>query len=757
MRKTVVYIGILLMFGLLLSTLDAMADSNATSTDTIRVTKSIESYNYDTGKGVLSLENFIPGAMGIVSQAKALDAILVLDYSSSMNDDYGVDSTYTKVVASKKYAAGNLYYKKNTYLSNYETPKTPLITQIYYDSSISKPVKFNGQNVSVIYIVDPNFVSQMGSTTLNSRCWAYITVGGKRVFIREDGTTVEEKGSTTVAWATFPQGVDGFPIVPAYHDNEGTIFTEFTEATDHTTKRYKALQFAVGKFIDLVADHAQKSGKTDRVSIVVFHGGGSSDYPTPFSLTSDKYLTDGSLSYLSEWPSIYKATGGERDWISRSYVAKRFTDITSLNAVRSLKYAVAGSDPKGNTAVDHGLNIATELMNKSGRTGDDVARYVIVFSDGEPTQTSGDVWSSGQVAERAVTKAYELKNSSKYKSIYYTIYCHSDDPSEKVDLFMDHLSSNYPYAKQYNDNTKKLQGDEAKYYKTAKTNLAKIFEDISKEITIITVNSKYDKNTKLTDIINGSAFKLQSDITSDNVYDKILVYKNECAAYDSTTNVYTWSNTMTRLTKSDGINLSITKNNGNDKVELTGFDFATNWCGHDVKLNKGRGYRLIFKIPFEYNGSEISGKITTNANGSGVQVKKSGSYVEDAPYISPTQELCSIVINRSGLENGENAIYKIEKTGGTYTNELILKGDSDGSDSKSIFGLAPGEYKVTETGWNWAYKKDSDNPQTKATSSSNYVLTYDFSGGHKETTETSDPAKENNHYESTKVNTLSLP
>ncbi|MCQ2183321.1 MAG: hypothetical protein MJY89_07980 [Bacteroidales bacterium] len=755
--------------------------------DTMYMKKDAE-FDYETQSGIITLKNFVPGEMRIARDAKPIDAILVLDYSSSMGDGYSVDSTYTKIVQDKVYSTQNLYFqngKSKSTLKNYNTGQLDNVLLYENVGGTYSTIKIDYKGKQYDLYATRYYDTNSSYSEINTRTWVYIHAdaeggGTKRVFIRMDGSKIEEQGTTTIGYSTskFPKGVDGFTITPT-QSADRIVFSTLKELPgQHTTHRIEALQFAAGRFIELVANHAKTTGKMDRIAVVIFAGGQSKKYPTFYGSTEDNYLQSTHPCFLMEFPTDKKYTGSEDEFAGRSFVAKRFVDMSSDDAVNILKYSISNSEYKGMTAVNDGIDLAKALMNYSGRTGEDVSRYVIFFSDGDPTP------DYAKAATPAVAAAYDLKNSSTKKTTFFSIYCHSADPKPNSDLFMDHLSSNYPFAKTYNDGTKKIPADSAVYYKKAKDNLAKVFDDISQQI-IIESSSKFDTKTTLNDFINNEYFQLPDEVDQSTAYDNIFVYENKCTGYDKSTNTYSWgafdNPSYTRqLDESDGIIINIRKGDRtkeptdslyHDKIEIRGYDYGKNWCGLDISKipNQPHGARIIVQIPFVYTTSKVWGDLPTNTEESGVTVvdKETGETVEEKKYEVPVLPFCYIKLQRDSLDKGESAIYIVEEvlSGGEckFVDKVVINGTGSKVDSCLLYGVPGIKFKVTETNWNWAYDKETPN-QTKELDKTKtpYVVSFEFKGNHKSPTGTpeekeKDPANLFNHDESYKVNIFEAP
>lgn len=753
--------------------------AQGSSTDTLYLNKTA-TYDYATHMGEITLESFIPGEMQVVQEAKAIEAILVMDFSGSMADAYSSSNTFTKTVIDKIYDAQNLYWKSGSsykLLSN-ETQNRDVQVYDSNHNPIRKNYKGTDYDLKVLYIYD-------STNSSYPCCWAYITVNGKRVFIRHDGSAVEESGTTTVGYWKYPTGEDGYYITPARGKDRPILIITKEQSGNSIQNRLDALQAAAGHFIDLIADHAAKTGKTDRVATVVFQANNEAYYPKLYSENSSNYPTDylnpSKRTYLMECPTDLKRSGvnitEDSNISGKTYVAKRFVDLSTQGAASLLKFSISNTQTKGSTPVNLGVTVAKTLMDKDGRTDEDVARYIIVFTDGEPTTIggSGSAWTD--VATPTVKTAYDLKNSTTKPTSIYTIYCNSSTPSTTSNIykFLDHLSSNYPTSKTYSDNTTRLPDDDARYFKTATQNLEEIFEQIAEEI-IVETNHTYDTSVTMKDFVNNNYFQFPENSTVDD----IRVYEQLCTGYDSVTGEYTFSSTLTDITSSVGVALTRAQNSSeHDLVEIYNYDYSANWCGMDISVSPAvpHGAKLVVKLPFTFKGGiEVSGALNTNTSNSGIYLPQIDETTQqpirdpdtgkpipvDTPewtYISPQLKFCTVTITRSNLDPNENAVYDVSDKDGNFVCRVALVGIKDQDTvSKSIYGL-PGDtdvtYTVTETNWNWAYSKDGSASQTKEVSNPSQTVVFPFSGSHLNGTG-SDPAEKHNHDEKHKRNIMIL-
>lgn len=232
-------------------------------------------------------------------------------------------------------------------------------------------------------------------------------------------------------------------------------------------------------------------------------------------------------------------------------------------------------------------------------TGEKRNRVVIVFTDGAPTSTNG---FSKTVANSANNKAKVIKDNGA--TIYSVgVFAGADagsagtEPSGNLNQgsgqitaacnwFMQQISSN--------NGTPKDPG----YYLSASDadTLNNIFQQISDQIETGGSSTTLDENTVIKDIIAPS-FQLPADATLNDI-------KLETYSYGGGT---TWRNNN----DSKGATATI----DNDKVEVTNFNFAENWCGTETSGGKTtyRGNKLVISFKVVPKPGFLGGnKVPTN-------------------------------------------------------------------------------------------------------------------------------------------------
>lgn len=343
------------------------------------------------------------------------------------------------------------------------------------------------------------------------------------------------------------------------------LYTRQTDS-DKTVAKLDAMKTAVNNFITTVA--AQKNGETPvahRISIVKFAG-------TSTNEVGNDIYGDG-----------------------KNYTQKvtELTDVTVEGSVASLKKAVNDLTAGGATAADRGMQKAKDVLIK--RESTENPSIVIMFTDGEPNH-GNDYQSS--VAGDTVQAAKDLKDRG---TKVYTIGMFKNlKPSnaDKVDTYMNGVSSNYPEAvKAYNDSgvTLGTRAEGSNYYFKADNAgaLDQVFQTISQSTT---TTSTLDASAVVVDNVP-SNFALNEG--------SVQVYTANCIAKNG--EEFTWG----ADTPAQEISSTPTKNqDGSQTISTTGFNFSGNWCGLDEK-NQARGQKLI--IEFTIKCTNYGGTQPTNA------------------------------------------------------------------------------------------------------------------------------------------------
>lgn len=174
--------------------------------------------------------------------------------------------------------------------------------------------------------------------------------------------------------------------------------------------------------------------------------------------------------------------------------------VVNSDSAEKLKNDIDSFSAAGATSVDYGMEYAESILD-SARSADR-KQVVIVFTDGDPTHSSG---FEKDVANAAIGTAKTLKsNGVSIYTIGVFDKANPDDTQARTNAYMNAMSSNYPEATYF---TELGPGSNNGYYKVAQnTNeLNNIFTSISEDVNYSKVT--LDANAVIKDIM-GDGFTL---------------------------------------------------------------------------------------------------------------------------------------------------------------------------------------------------------------------------------------------------------
>ncbi|MBO7467860.1 MAG: VWA domain-containing protein [Bacteroidaceae bacterium] len=162
--------------------------------------------------------------------------------------------------------------------------------------------------------------------------------------------------------------------------------------------------------------------------------------------------------------------------------------------------------------------------------------------------------------------------------------------------------------------------------------------------------------------------------------------------------------------------------NDRQKISVTGYNYADNWCGFDQHTENGHttniphGYELVIVIPIEVDAANPGGaSVDTNEPTSGIYITNEDGTTTFAGFPQPVVTLPNIIIRKYGLlYEGEGASFLLEKLNdaGTAVDTsvapfriVVVATDNNPStyDFVQVKLNEPGRYRVTETDWGWSY------------------------------------------------------
>lgn len=625
-------VSLLLSVALLLSivipgTLALQAFATGTQGDSGMVIDKTAQKNGD-GSYTITLEAYATGSK-ITTETKTdvpTDIVLVLDQSGSMTENM---NTY----AFRAYSNKN---NGNYYNLRHNGGRQPnLYHQLADGSYASVSVKLDRGESSFTYVECPS-TWKNNEFSFTSDPDDYMKYQNN-LYVKNTGGDYQKveltRKNTSTGWVPaytyeykFPDGItvtsSGGDSVPNFGDKgplyyrtevpgEGTYTYTYTDqdgatqtigaSTGETTQpdftlyeryesgsvtRLSALKTAVSGFADSVKTKAAGQdgaiGTNDdvnhRVAVVGFATG--------------KQSTDGYPSYENTEVFI-----GADQYNYNSDASSHYTDaLQDMNTTAGYDNVIASKNAlaaRGATYPNYGLEMAKGILDANPvQQGEKRNRVVILFTDGTPGWSGYD----SEVAGAAVTQASALKNAG------VTVY--SVGIFEGADATSAGIASgaNNRQANQFMQNVSSNNGTprNPSYYLSASDadTLNSIFQQISGQIEEGGSSTTLDEQSVVKDIISPS-FQLPTGATAADITLETYAYGEG----DS------W-------TKNNGAMGATAVVNG-DTVDVTGFDFAQNWCGTETTNgNKTyRGNKLVISFKVEPKSGFLGGNnVPTNTS-----------------------------------------------------------------------------------------------------------------------------------------------
>lgn len=323
--------------------------------------------------------------------------------------------------------------------------------------------------------------------------------------------------------------------------------------------------------------------------------------------------------------AIVKFAGDKRDIVGNdTYQESGYTynysqivkDLTTVDATGAdaLKTAVSALRAAGATAADYGMQHAQTIITGAANNGRQ--KVVVMFTDGEPNHNNG---FSNSVANAAISASKAMKNNGNGATVY-TIGCFgtlTGDTKNKVDTYMNYVSSNYPNATSMTNGGDKA--NPANYYKTVSSasELESIFTEIAHTAGGATL--ELGTGTVLKDVVS-KYFDLPENASS-----QITAQSYSCTRLNAD-GTPIWNETPDQGT-------NYTVDIVDKTISVTGFDYSENWIGKDENTNIVHpGKKLVVTIPIVDNGTGM-GEVPTNGTDSAVY-DKDGKQV--CPFAQPT-------------------------------------------------------------------------------------------------------------------------
>ncbi len=363
-------------------------------------------------------------------------------------------------------------------------------------------------------------------------------------------------------------------------------FTLYERYKSGSVSRLNALKTAVSGFADSVKTKAAgqdgEIGTSDdvnhRVAVVGFATGNRSTDGHPSYENTEVFIGADQYNYNSNASSYY--TDALQD----------MNTTVGYNNVIASKNALAA---RGATYPNYGLEMAKGILDANPvQQGEKRNRVVILFTDGTPGWSGYD----SEVAGAAVTQASALKNAGV--TVYSVgIFEGADATSAGI---ADGASNRQ--ANQFMQNVSSNNGTprNPSYYLSASDadTLNSIFQQISGQIEEGGSSTTLDEQSVVKDIISPS-FQLPTGATAADITLETYAYGEG----DS------WTKNGSAMGATAVVN--------GDTVDVTGFDFAQNWCGTETTNgNKTyRGNKLVISFKVEPKSGFLGGNnVPTNTS-----------------------------------------------------------------------------------------------------------------------------------------------
>lgn len=593
---------------------------------------------HDNGNGTytISLEAYATGSKVISEITKDVptDIILVLDQSGSMADDMGTVSFIQ--YADEHYYWGTTYHTRNQdyYEYRHNDGSKNLWHKLNNDQYVSVSVKrqqiisynpiTNGRNNSEnggytnLYDNRKNLYAKVNSEYVKvtvtrerkSRRWVY-------TYTLENGTLLASSAGDTQT-PSVQNTDDGklylltsdYQYTYTYTDsanNEQTIGTSTGANTVFSQTLYRrdvsssgggtrldAIKNAAENFVNAVAEKAAGADGdltttadniNHRIAVVGFAS--ESGYGNNTELLSIKGNNSGSV-------------GVAYNNINDQHKKDVLQSMDTQAGKTLVASAIGALTANGATRIDLGLNMAEQILNANPvPTGEKRNRVVIVFTDGAPTSFDG---FSKTVAKSAKNKADAIKNTGA--TVYSVgVFAGADagsagtEPSGDLNQGSEQITAACNWFMQQISSNNGTPKDPSYYLSASDADtLNSIFQQISDQIETGGTSTKLDENTVIKDIIAPS-FQLPDGATANDI--KLETYS------------YGGGNTWTNNNDSKGAIATI----DNDKVEVTGFNFAENWCGTETSggITTYRGNKLVISFKVVPKPGFLGGnKVPTN-------------------------------------------------------------------------------------------------------------------------------------------------
>lgn len=595
----------------------------------IEFSKEVSGPDKETGDYTITMDAWATGTTTPTESVKPMDIVLVLDVSGSMDEGF-TETTYTEYsseTTNSKFwdVKDNLYFKTDD--SSYQKVTLERKATDFTYTAVSptyNDIRYGEYYVKSNAAADAKRVTiEWYTRGLNTGY--YLTIDGHKVgerigrrdwnntAVAEGYTFYEETASSyTYTYTYMDDSGDRQSLSSAGNDQKVT-WTLYARSEVSSTKM-SALQSAVNSFIESVGN----SSKDHRIAIVKFASDNSDEVGNDFTF----------------WYGY-----------NCSQIVMELT-ATDKNGVTQLENVVNDLSPAGATRSDYGMEHAKDIINasKAADTDDQRGRVVIMFTDGNPTDHRN---FNVTVANGAISAAKDIKDVG---AKVYTIGVFGEDPDDRINKYMNRVSSNCPNAFDMSEGGAGADADEnAGYYSTAANadDLSRIFSSISSNISEAT-NKALDGKTEVNDVVSDYFDLAANDVNS------IKVYTADRTADGG------WADKQLVTDPSVTVALS------GKTIKVSGYNYAANYITDEAKSDGTYGQKLIIEIKVKPSGKGYSDKeIPTNADTAGTHAAKVEVKSEDGT------ETTFVTSHETAKVTGHKVIYDLDGGTGNITGDRL--------------------------------------------------------------------------------------
>ena len=589
-------------------------------------------------------------------------------------------------------------------------------------------------------------------------------------------STPNDKGIYTITLEAFTTGkveVEKKSIpadIVLVLDVSGSMAYDMGRDGGNSNQRLNALKNAVNSFIDIINENDLKDpdGKDreqrlgNRIAIVTYSTNANNATNGLIPLGSS--LTDNSgVTSLKTIVNGLTANGGT---YAHKGMDMAYGILSPLNDTRQLRTTVFFTDGVpglyGNWSSTTRIYKTDDWINYNHqyRTSD------LAFIEGQERINRQNYdyatmrYDTFSTANATINSANNIKNlANESKGIISNVYSVSiiNDPGRQTQVYLGKTSSNYLGATTMGDWNGTWNSDTAMWNNgngtrnTSTTNFSfsSTSQDGLKEVFETIAASSGGSDTDL-----GGSTVAVMDIVSANFMlpngsdpSQIKVYTAPCTggaekALEFGTPILAKSNTARyhKMTRNDDGTISWSTEDydiddeiavtieGSNMIQVTGFDYTSNFCGFDENGDP-RGWKVLIEIPVKMDPEAVGGANSdSNEPGSGIYADLDGDGSLDPiiTYDPPKVDLpTNIFIEKEGLKKGESAKFRIERVSKNASEEVksnpnstewepvttVFLTNTEGDGSKpmvKVRGLDPNYiYQIVEEPWSWAYTSEA--------------------------------------------------